>query len=172
MPRPLPGEVFHVLTTDDLRAQQRVVDALLMLSSDNAEYLHDIQRGRVIGFVIEFEQTLVHYSYLFLRNKNACILGLDVNTALIGNAFTVPIYRGKGAQARSVKARASLAHGAGYQSILAETSPDNVASQRGMLKGGMRLLGRMDLWVALTMFVFRRRKPAGFSPLGVCLSRG
>ena len=90
-------------------------------------------------------------------------------TALIGNAFTVPAYRGKSAQPRSVKARASLAREAGYERILAETSPDNLASQRGMTKGGMQLLGRMDLLVAISVLVFRWRRPAGFPLIGFCL---
>jgi RimJ/RimL family protein N-acetyltransferase len=169
MPDPLPGETFHVLTADNLSGLQTVVERLLSVSPDNAEYVTDIRRRRVIGFIIEFDSTVVHYGYVFLRNKTACILGLDSKTALIGNAFTVPAYRGKSAQPRSVKARASLARAGGYERILAETSLDNLASQRGMTKGGMQLLGRMDLLLAISILVFRWRRPAGFPIFGFCL---
>ena len=169
MPDPLPGETFRVLTADNLAEMQTVVDGLLSLSADNAEYIADIRRRHVIGFIIEFDDTVAHYGYVFLRNKTACILGLDDKTALVGNAFTVPTYRGKSAQPRSVKARASLARDAGYERILAETSPDNLASQRGMTKGGMQLLGRMDLLVAISVLVFRWRRPTGFPMIGFCL---
>lgn len=169
MPDPLPGETFHVLTADNLPELSKVVERLLSVSSDSAEYIADIRRRRVVGFVIEFDSDVVHYGYVFLRNKTACILGLDNKTALIGNAFTVPAYRGKSAQPRSVVARASFARDAGYERILAETSPDNLASQRGMIKGGMRQLGRMDLIVVFTMLVFRWRRPMGFPAIGFCL---
>lgn len=172
MPEPLPGEAFHVLSAHNLIEKQTLLEALLSVSHENAEYVEDIRRHRILGFVIEFEQEVAHYGYLFLRNKTACILGIDSKTALIGNAFTVPGYRGKGAQPRSVRARAALARENGYRTILAETNPDNAASQRGMAKGGMQLVGRMDLFVVCSFLVARWRRPAGFPLIGFCARRG
>lgn len=169
MPSPLDGEVFSVLTRENLADSASVAAALLALSGENAEYLADIRRGRIVGFVISYHGKVVHFSYLFLRNKTACILGLDGRTALIGNAYTTPAYRGKGAQARSVKARAWLAHNAGFDRIAAETDVDNLASQAGIKKGGMQMEGRMDVAVFMRAVVIRRRRPAGFAPWGLCI---
>jgi RimJ/RimL family protein N-acetyltransferase len=168
MPEPAEGESFRTITRENLAEMQPVVEALLAVSGSTAEYVADIRRGRIVGFVILYQDEVVHYSFLFLRNKTACILGLDRHSALIGNAFTIPGYRGRRAQPRSVKARCHLAREAGYERIVAETSPDNLASQKGMQKGGMLLLGRMDLALALTIFVFRWRRPSGFRLWGLC----
>ena len=66
-------------------------------------------------------------------------------------------------------ARAALAGEHGFERIAAETAPDNLASQRGMSKGGMKLLGRMDLVVVLNVLVLRLRRPKGFKPAAFCL---
>ncbi len=169
MPSPREGEVFTILTQENFADSASIATAMLGLSGENAEYLTDIRRGRIVGFVISYHGKVVHFSYLFLRNKTACILGLDGRTALIGNAYTVPAYRGKGAQPRSVKARAWLAHNAGFDRIAAETDVDNLASQTGMKNGGMQPEGRMDVAVFMRAVVIRRRRPAGFAFWGLCI---
>ncbi len=169
MPKPEPGEAFVVLEQKNLANSQRVSDALLRVSSENAEYLDDIRRRRIVGFVLMRGDQVVHFSYLFLENKTACILGLDRGTALIGNAYTVPSYRGKRAQPRSVHARAWLACRHDFKLIVAVTSLDNLASQKGMENGGMKRAGRMETVVLLNVFVIRWRRPAGFPLLGFCL---
>ncbi len=168
-PEVRPGELFHVLSKDSCDAQSSLGAALVATAADNADYLADVRRGRVVALAITRDGKLVHYSYLFLRNKTACILGLSETSALIGNAFTLPGCRGLGYQGRAVQARASLAAKAGYSHIVAETAPDNLASQRGMLKGGMRLVGRMDVVVVFNVFVLRWRRPAGVKLFGLCL---
>lgn len=164
-----PGEQLCVLRQGNLADNAAVCAALVALNPSNAEYIADIRRGWIIGFVIVRGGTVVHASYLFLKNKTACILGLRPDTALMGNAFTVPAYRGQGCQPRSVAARAALAREAGFERVAAETSPDNVASQRGLQKAGMRLTGRLDLVVLLNVLVIRWRRPPGVALLGLCL---
>ncbi|PTD96778.1 GNAT family N-acetyltransferase [Pseudothauera lacus] len=169
MPALQEGEHFHVLSAGSLPGQEALAKMLLAAAADNAAYLEDVRRGRVIALLISRDGELAHYSYLFLRNKTACLLGLGSGTALVGNAWTAPRFRGQGLQARAVQARAALAGEHGFERIAAETSPDNLASQRGMSKGGMRLLGRMDLIVVLSVLVLRLRKPAGFRLVAFCL---
>lgn len=169
MPDPLQGEVFHVLTRDNLKEKRALVDRLIATAPYNRGYVADIRRGLIVGFIIEADRRIVHYGYLFLRNRMACILGMRGATAVIGNAFTVPDYRGKSAQSRSVMARSCLAGQAGFETIAAETSPDNHASQRGMSKAGMQRIGRMDVVVVLSILVLRWRRPAGFPMVGFCL---
>ena len=57
----------------------------------------------------------------------------------------------------------------GYRFIAAETSPENRASQRGMHKGGMSLIGRLELAVILNCLIIRWQRPSGISMFGFCL---
>lgn len=169
MPEAQEGEHYHVLRAGSLADQKALVGALVAASADNVAYLDDVKRGRVVALLITCDGELAHYSYLFLRNKTACLLGLGRGTALVGNAWTAPHFRGRGLQARAVLARAALAGEHGFERIAAETAPGNLASQRGMSKGGMKLLGRMDLVVVLNVLVLRLRRPKGFKPAAFCL---
>lgn len=168
-PALLEGESVFVIDAEKLDEYADVVNAVERLAADAADYFKDIRAGKVVALVIVSQGEVVHYSYVFLRNKSACILGLNKDTALVGNAFTVPAYRGKGCQPRSVALRAAIAAERGFARIAAETSPDNVASQRGLQKGGMRLVGRLDLVVIMNSLVLRWRRPPEFALLGFCL---
>lgn len=162
-------ESVVVLDATSLALHAETVAALKMLASDASDYLSDVEAGRVVALVISVDGQIVHYSYVFVQNKSACILGLDRDTALIGNAFTAPDYRGKGCQSRSVGLRAAIAKARGFSFVAAETSPGNVSSQRGLQKGGMRFVGRLDLLVLLNCLVVRWRRPRGVPVFGVCL---
>jgi len=168
-PEPVADNLHLVLRCDNLNQNKMVCEALLAMNESNREYLEDIRRGLIIGFVILCNKKLVHASYLFLKNKTTCILGLQSRTGLIGNDFTLPEYRGRGYQPQSVMARAALARDFGFEYIAAETSPDNTASQRGLQKGGMRLVGRLDLVVILNILVLRLRRPRGFALFNICI---
>lgn len=163
------GESIFVIDASSLDEHAEVVRAVQRLAGDAADYFKDVRAGKVVALVIQYQGEVVHYSYVFLRNKSACILGLNKQTALIGNAFTVPAYRGKGCQSRSVALRAAIAAGRGFTVVAAETSPDNVASQRGLQNGGMRRVGSLDLMVVLNSLVIRWRRPPGFALFGFCL---
>lgn len=163
------GESAFVIDAENLDEHADVVNAVQRLAGDAADYFKDVRAGKVVALIIQYQGEVVHYSYVFLRNKSACILGLSKHTALIGNAFTVPAYRGKGCQSRSVALRAAIAAGRGFTAVAAETSPDNVASQRGLQNGGMRLAGRLDLVVILNSLVIRWRRPPGVPAFGFCL---
>lgn len=168
-PAPSAGERIQVLTAANIDGAADVAERLVELNAESADYLQDIRCGRVTGIVFIHGGQVVQYSYVFKKNKTACLLGLPPTTALIGNDFTVPSYRGRGCQGRSVEVRACVAREAGFTAVVAETSPDNIASQRGLQKGGMRPLGKLDMLVLLNCLVIRWRRPAGFPLLGLCL---
>lgn len=163
------GMDFTVISARSIDQQRALADTLVQLNPDNRPYLEDIEKDRIAGLVISEYGKPVHYGFVFKSNKTACLLGLPAGAALIGNSFTLPAYRGRGLQARSVRARAKIAQGNGFTAIAAETSPDNHASQRGLVKSGMALQGRIDLVVVLSCFVIRWRRPAGIPLLGFCL---
>lgn len=168
-PDPVAGDTYLVLRYDNLAQNEVICTALLAMNESNAEYLEGVRQRYIIGFVVMRNEKLVHASYLFIKNKTACILGLQPGTGLIGNDFTLPEYRGRGYQAQSVMARAALAYDSGFKYVVAETSLDNIASQRGLQKGGMHLIGRMDLVVILNILVLRWRRPPGFALIGICI---
>lgn len=162
-------ECVDVLDDANLATCAETVAALKATSSDAADYLRDVRKGRIVALVISVDGRVAHYSYVFLRNKSACILGLGRDTALIGNDFTMPEHRGKGFQSRSVGLRAAIAKARGFSFVAAETSPRNLASQRGLQKGGMKFVGRLELAVVLNCLVIRWRRPAGVPFFGFCL---
>lgn len=163
------GLEFTALSARSLGQQRALTQALVQLNPDNRHYLADIEKDRIAGLVISENGAPVHYGFVFKANKTACLLGLPTGVALIGNAFTLPSHRGRGLQACSVHARAEIARLNGFAAIAAETSPDNQASQRGLVKSGMQLQGRVELVVVLSCLVIRWRRPPGTPLLGFCL---
>jgi RimJ/RimL family protein N-acetyltransferase len=167
-PQWLPGEKVVISSYRNLWGDA-LCKALLSIYTENAEYLRAIVDGEAEGLAVVRDGKLVHYGFLMHRNKTARLLGFGYGTALLGNAFTVPEYRGRGCQARSVAARIKMAQKAGLRSVISETSYDNAASQRNLAKAGMELLGRMDLLVVLNMLVIRYKRPRNSVPLlGFC----
>ncbi len=164
----LPEEELVVVDKPTLDRHSQICEQLLGFNRTNKAYLNDIALGRIEGVFILVDQRIVHYGFLMKRNRNRCLLGLPADAALIGHAYTVRSYRGRGCQARSVLARAHLAKAAGFTAIYAETSPDNLASQRGLIKAGMRMLGRLELIVVVRCLVIRWRRPPGFQAVNWC----
>lgn len=163
------GEELVVLSSDNLDQQEPVCQQLLDLGPGNRAYLEEIGRNNIIGVVIRVNESIVHYGFVMKHNRTRSLLGLPKNAALSGHAFTLPSYRGRGAQGRSVLARAHIARDAGFAWIYAETSPGNLASQRGLSKGGMEILGRLDYVRILRFIVIRWRRPPGFNLVSWCL---
>lgn len=161
-------EELVVISSENFNQQELVCRQLLALGLGNRAYLDDIERDHIIGVIIRVNQSIVHYGFLMKRNRTRGLLGLPRNAALSGHDYTLPSYRGRGAQGRSVLARAHLARDAGFSWIYSETSPDNLASQRGLAKGGMEILGRLDFVVVLRFVVIRWRRPPGFDAVGWC----
>ncbi|WP_332671514.1 hypothetical protein [Aromatoleum sp.] len=163
------GEQALILTHENLALHQPLCGALVAMNRENADYLDDVRKDRVLGVVFTNDGRIVHHAFVFKRNRTVKLLGLPRTAALVGHAFTVDDYRGRGCQGRSLDVRAWVAGQAGFERMIAETSPDNLASQRGMEKGGMRLIGRIDLVVLLNCVVLRWRRPEGFAAFDLCL---
>ena len=159
---------LHVLRKSDLVSAAGLLEQAAAINPETIEYFDDVRKDRVIGILAHDEGRLLHYAFVFKKNKTACLLGLPPGVALIGNAYTVPDARGRGIQGASVRVRAAVARDEGFSAIVAETAPDNLASQRGMLKGGMQPIGRLKLVVVMNCFVVRWQRPAGFRLLGFC----
>lgn len=169
-PAPAPRSIESVeINARNFAELEKLRSDLVAINAENIDYLDDVRRGAAVGLALLEEDHIVHYAFVFLRNKTACLLGLAARTALIGNAYTLPSHRGRGLQAYSVQCRAQIAQSAGFTSIVCETSPDNLASQRGLERAAMHRIGRMELLVLVNCAVVRWRRPAGFRLLGLCL---
>ncbi len=167
-PENVTGEKIFFLTSKSVDSFSKLTSQLIDLNRENSNYIDDIRRDLMVGVIVEFCGKLVHYGFLYKHNRTSCLLGLPHGCALIGNSFTVPAYRGRGCQGRSVLARGLAAREAGFSAIFAETSIENVNSGKGLVKAGMQHLGRMDLIVIARVFVIRWRRPTGFSVLEFC----
>lgn len=163
------GEAITVIDGASLAVGNCFLDDLIKLNPDNGPYVDEVRKSRMVCVVITYDRQVVHYGFLYLRNRMGCLLGLPSDALLAGNAYTVPSYRGRGCQGRSMLARAAYARDAGFRKVMAETAPDNVASGRGLRKAGMVMLGRVNYLVLLRYAVFRFRRPPGFPALGLCI---
>ena len=162
------SENLVVLDEDNIGRYAALCADFLSKYPANKPYITDISKGRIAGFFILVDGEIVHYGFLFLRNRLGGVLGLPGGVARVGNSFTSPVYRGRGCQGRSILARAAYARQREFEAVAAETSPDNLASQRGMEKAGMTRLGRLDLVVILRFFVIRWHRPVGFALFSLC----
>jgi hypothetical protein len=167
-PEWLPGELAIRSSRAHL-LDPTLSSQLLSISAGNRQYVDAISRGEAEALVVVHDGRVVHYGFLMHRNKTTCLLGFAKRVGLLGNAFTVPSYRGRGCQIRSVAARIKMAEQAGLERVISETGYDNAASQRNIMKGGMTLLGRFELVVALNALVIRYKRPSTSIPMfGLC----
>jgi len=143
---------------------------LLTLWPDAGEYLKAVDSGEAMGLLVRAGSRIVHSAYVLFNNKTLRVLGLDRSSALLGNASTVPDYRGRGCQTRSVAMRVKMAAEAGYSQAVAETGLDNEHSQRALLSAGLRYIGMVRLVLLLSVLVLRTEHPRGRSARwGICL---
>jgi len=163
------GQEEHiVIEASSMLERQAQVSSIEGFNRDNAAYLRDVSQGRAIGLLVYSSGEPVHYGFVLLKNRTACLLGLPRKAALLANSYTVPQYRGNGCQGRSVATRAIAAMAAGYSTVYAETCPDNLSSQRGLARAGMKHLGRCRMLRLMRFFVIRLSRPPGVRFFGIC----
>ena len=154
----LPGE--QVCYSSYKALWDRIVsEQLAALPVRNRDYLQAVSRGEAKGLAVLYNDKIVHCAFLMCRNKSTALLGFDKNVGLLGNAFTIDSYRGRGCQARSVAARIKMAEQAGLDRVISATSYDNLSSQRGLVHGGMKFFGNAELFVLLNTLVVRYKRP-------------
>ena len=165
-PRNWPGYRFIVVSQERFNVQSsRFSEQFAAVAQQGGgEYLEDIPRGKAVMLLILSGRTPVHYAYVLRGSRTVCLLGeVHEQTALLGNAFTWPAYRGRGLQAYSVFRRAAVAQQLGLERVVSETTPDNTASQHGLLKGGFSKDGEIAVLVLFNRLALgwssARRRP-------------
>jgi RimJ/RimL family protein N-acetyltransferase len=135
-----------------------LLDQVMRLLPSSREYIEAVDNGEAEGLLVCVDGKIVHSAYLMFENKTTRLLGCNRSWGLLGNSFTITSHRGRGCQARSTRERIAMAAAAGLTAVISETSPDNLASQRGLQRGGMRFMGQVQFFVILNIFVIRTRR--------------
>jgi len=164
-----PGVRAVEINAENFAEMASIRSKVTALNAQSAAYFDDVRLGKAFGLALVRDGEVVHYAFLFVRNKTARMLGLPAGCALMGNAYTIRSQRGRGLQGYSARCRARIAKNAGFESVASETSPANRASQRGLEKAGMKRVGRVELLVLLNCIVVRHQRPRGLGRLGLCL---
>ena len=151
-PRRLRGYRFLTVTPERYEVQSSLFpdqfDAIA--KAGGAEYLEGVVKGEAVLVLVLYGRAPAHYGYLMLRSRTLSLLGQDRECgALVGNAFTWPEYRGFGLQTYSAYRRGATAGRLGCERVISETAPDNIASQRGLAKGGFMPAGEVAVLVVL-----------------------
>lgn len=140
-----------VLTTRERHAvhSRRFAGAFAAVARQGGEeYLAAVARGEAALVLILCDEAPAHYAFLLRESRTVAVLGEEPGAvALIGNAYTWPAHRGRGLHPYGVYRRGRLARRLGYAGAASETARGNVASQRGLTKGGFRWAG--TVWVAV-----------------------
>jgi RimJ/RimL family protein N-acetyltransferase len=158
-PQWLPDERVILLSASETRWNPTISEQLVAISGENRDYLDAVSRNEAEGLVVLHGEKVVHHAFLLYQNKTARLLGASNEIGLIGHAFTISDYRGRGCHARSVAARIKMAERAGLDKVISVTSYENTASQNGLLKGGMQYDGSMEMLVLLNLLVVRYKRP-------------
>jgi len=156
-----PGVASSVPEGWRIRAVASLEDAegleLLRQAGGEAELRHF--RRHAIAYVTHIGDQLVARCWVFPDHPLARWMG--PNNVYFGCMFVQPPWRGQGIQGRLNAYLASL-QPAGCR-ILMEVDPANIASQRGLIKGGSTLLGLLTTIVVLGRIVSTRIKPPAAS---------
>lgn len=139
------------------------------LSPDNQDYLDAVLCGEAEVLAIVYHGRVVHYAFLMYGNKTTCLLGFNKQVGLIGNVLTINSYRGRNCQARSSEELARMAGITGLEQVISETAYDNTASQRGLAKSQLKLLGKIEILILFNTLVIRYRRPtSSIRLIGFC----
>ncbi len=147
-----PCEVLYLITDDDLRRQHHY---LQVLPTGGEEYLDGIRSGNTRGLLLLLDDTPAHWAFVMRASRTSTLLGFERDALLLGNDFTLPAFRQRGLQTRSVRLRLQEAKRWGAAHAVAETAMENDFSARGLTRGGMRELGSVTVCVVLNHFVIR-----------------
>lgn len=144
--------VLTVCTAAELESLERRIGPL---PPDLAPYWDGVCRGEAACCLVLVGEMLAHWGFLMYRSRMLCLLGAPAGAVLLGNAYTVPAFRGRGLQTRSLRARRQLAADTGAAWVVVETAPDNTPSRRAIVRAGMPEVGELTVCVLLNHLVIR-----------------
>jgi GNAT superfamily N-acetyltransferase len=113
----------------------------------NPERLARLGKDRAYGAFVN--GSLAHVSWLVTREIEPAtgnVIGLREDEAEITACFTVPEFRGQGLYPVAIRQICEIARRAGFRTVFMKARPENVSSQRGVLKAGLKRIGTVYSW--------------------------
>ena len=131
------GQEVRPLGPDDFEAM-RESSGRLASQAD----LYFYQRGITTAYGLFAEGKLVHISWVYRAADYARSpveqIRLGAKEAEITNCFTLEDHRGQGLYATAIRSISHRLFEQGVERVYMKTTPDNTASQRGIVKAGLR----------------------------------
>lgn len=112
-----------------------------------------VRKGDVL-FVIAKGNEYRHCGYILFKTPECRIIGEVSGLPLIACCFTAPAARGCGIYRRALHAELRHLAARGYPRAIVETTPENIASIKGIEAAGFRLCRKVSAWIVLNRFVF------------------
>jgi RimJ/RimL family protein N-acetyltransferase len=162
---------------DDLICSRLTDEELAALrgSADFAAQARRFDEFRLnAAYAVNVDGRLAHVAWMLTRDEASLAgaarhLPLDDASVEITHCHTAEAFRGRGIYPRAIRALAAIARERGAERVYMATGADNVASQRGIEKAGLRRSGeivryRVPFLGGRTLFVRRSGDIGGTGP--------
>jgi hypothetical protein len=119
------------------------------------ESLEGVRNGDRL-FVVANGNEYLHRGYVIFKSRRMKMIGEAEGTPFIGYCYTAPIARGRRLYPRTLHAQKCYLQTLGYQRVVVESAPENLASRKGIEAAGFTFAGEVSAWIVLNRFVLRR----------------
>ena len=118
---------------------------------DNIEGLHNGDRL----FVVVSGGQYLHRGYILFNTREKKLIGEVHDAPMIGCCMTSPAARGRGLYRKALIEEMNYLHRQGYRRVTIETSPDNLASRKGIEAAGFSYAWEARIWILLNLLIVR-----------------
>lgn len=154
-PRWEQGEELHMIGPDNIDAEVTPAIRSFIGGDEAVESLDGVRDGDRL-FVVTCGGEILHGGCILFNTRQTRLIGEPGNPPLIASCLTAPQARGRGLYRRSLRAELCYLRERGYRRAVIETSPDNVASRKGIEAAGFRFLREARIWIVLNWLVCQR----------------
>ena len=147
-----PGEIPPIESRADLDIRKMTAEDLLTLSYDSGRLsdqarLYYVKRGIDAAYGAYLDEELVHMSWVYTAAEYSKEpfrrLALEDREVEIVNCFTLDRCRGMGIYPHMIRFLSDLQFQNGVKRVYMMANHKNEASQRGIIKAGLKILGRV-----------------------------
>jgi len=149
-----PTERFRIVDAGNLEAELDPALEEFLGGPSAVENLRGIRNGDLL-FLVTDDERYVHRGYALRRTRQKHLLGEHEDTPMIAYCYTAPAARGRGLYQHALVAEADHLQAAGFQRVVIETDPSNIASQKGILAAGFAYEREVRAWIFLNLLVVR-----------------
>jgi len=147
-----PGEVPSIKSRADLNIRKITAEELSALAYDCGRFadqarLYYVKRGIDTAYGVYLNEELVHMSWVYTAAEYSKEpfrrLALEDREVEIVNCFTLDRCRGLGIYPYMIQFLSNLQFQNGVERVYMMANHKNTASQRGIIKAGLKVLGRV-----------------------------